>query len=246
MKQCPVCKTTYTDESLQFCLADGASLFISSLSSEQTQQFPATTNPIRVNFAQEEIPTVVASAKTNSSLETPKKGDRGVNLIIGLVVGFIVSALLATAMFAGYFWWMSSNNQKATVANTQPNLNNVNSTTKSPIPDEAQILKEKIANLEKKMQEQKNSKQTVPTISNSTTSQSTTVTARANSPGDGFLALRTGPSSETGERIMKIPHGATLTVLACLPKAPGKNGRWCRVNYNGNLGWAFDGYMVYQ
>jgi uncharacterized protein YraI len=44
---------------------------------------------------------------------------------------------------------------------------------------------------------------------------------------------------------MKIPHGDTLKVLSCLKPAPGKKGRWCRVDYNGNLGWAFDGFMTY-
>ena len=150
---------------------------------------------------------------------------------------------------AGVIGWLLLRDKEPIITNAQPSPTITNSLTKSPTPDEAAILKEKIANLEKKVQEQKTSTPSIPTISNSTVSQtpqSNRITARANSPGDGFLALRTGPSAETGERIMKIPHGATITVLSCLPKASGKKGRWCRVEYNGNIGWAFDSYMIYQ
>src|SRR3569832_1594539 len=41
MKQCPVCKNTYTDDSLTFCLNDGARL----ISSYDPQQLPAGGNP---------------------------------------------------------------------------------------------------------------------------------------------------------------------------------------------------------
>lgn len=243
MKQCPVCKTTYTDDSLQFCLADGTALFSPSSTSEVTQQFSGGTNPIRVNIARDETPTIIAKPASLSPEIEEKKG-RGWNLIFGLIGGFFVSAILAAGMFAGFLWWQRGGNNEVGL-NTQPSSTATNSITKSPTPDEAAILKEKIANLERKVQEQKNTKPTVPTISNSSVPQSTKVTARVNSPGDGFLALRTAPSAETGDRILQIPHGATVTVNACLPKAPGKKGRWCKVEYNGNSGWAFDGFLIY-
>lgn len=46
MKQCPQCNRTYTDDSITFCLADGA-LLSASYSPEETQrvQLPFTTNP---------------------------------------------------------------------------------------------------------------------------------------------------------------------------------------------------------
>jgi hypothetical protein len=237
MKQCPVCKTTYTDETLQFCLADGATLFNPSVTSEATQQFSGGTNPIRVNFTQEETPTIVAQKTPFVSQPVKKSGG-------GLIIGVLVIVLLLVVLgSAGVIGWLLLKDKGTVVTNTQPSPIISNSLTKSPTPDEAAILKEKLANLEKKVQEQKNK---VPTIPNTSTPQSDKITAKANSPGDGFLALRTEPSSETGERILKIPHGAPLTVLGCLPKAPGKNGRWCKVDYNGNIGWAFDGYMIYQ
>lgn len=244
MKQCPVCKTTYTDETLQFCLADGAALTFST-SEQKTEQFTGSTNPIRFNIAKDETPTIVAQNPypTVQPAQPVKKGGGG--LIIGILAALLLLVVLASAGVIGWLL-LRDKNTGDVVTNNQSATNNSNSVTKSPTPDDAAILKEKIANLEKKVQEQKTQKPTVPTIANTSTPQSDKITAKANSPGDGFLALRTGPSSETGERIMKIPHGATLTVLGCLPKAPGKNGRWCKVDYNGNVGWAFDGYMIYQ
>lgn len=238
MKQCPVCKTTYTDETLQFCLADGATLFNPSITSEATQQFSNATNPIRVNISREETPTIIA----NKPLLNPpvKKGGNG--LIIGVLVVILLFVVLGSA---GVIGWLLLKDKETVVTNTQPSPPISNSLTKSPTPDEAAILKEKLANLEKKVQEQKNKQPTVPTISNTSTPQSTQITARVNSPGDGFLALRTEPSAETGDRILQIPHGATVIVNSCLPKAAGKKGRWCRVNYNGNAGWAFDGFLIY-
>lgn len=240
MKQCPVCKTTYTDETLQFCLADGATLFNPIVTSEATQQFSGGTNPIRVNLTQEETPTIVAQ---KTPLVSPPAKKSGGGLIIGVLVVILLFVVLGSA---GVIGWLLLKDKGTVVTNTQTSPTISNSLTKSPTPDEAAILKEKLANLEKKVQEQKTSKPTVPTIANNSTPQSNKITAKANSPGDGFLALRSEPSAETGDRILKIPHGATLTVLGCLPKVAGKNGRWCKIDYNGNIGWAFDGYMIYQ
>ena len=244
MKQCPVCKTTYTDETLQFCLADGAALTF--LTSEQkTEQFSGSTNPIRFNIAKDETPTIVAQNSYPNSQPTQPVKKGGGGLIIGILAALLLLVVLASAGVIGWLL-LKDRNTGDVVTNNQSIANNSNSVTKSPTPDDAAILKEKIANLEKKVQEQKTQKPSVPTIANTSTPQSNKITARVNSPGDGFLALRTEPSAETGDRILQIPHGATVTVNACLPKAPGKKGRWCRVDYNGNSGWAFDGFMIYQ
>ncbi len=242
MKQCPVCKTTYPDDSLQFCLEDGTTLFAIA-DEEQTQIISAPHNPIRVNIAQDTSQTVGAP-QTNppqSQPQTEKKG--GMGIIIGLLVALLALVVLGSAGVIG--WLMLKDNGKPeVVSNKTPNSNTTPATpnvTNSQTPDETA---KKIANLEKQIQEQKNAKNKVPTISN-TTPPSTKVTARVNSPGDGFLALRTEPSAETGDRILQIPHGSTVTVIACLPRAGGKKGRWCRVDYSGNVGWAFDGFLIY-
>lgn len=121
--------------------------------------------------------------------------------------------------------------------------------TAAPPPatdDENEKLKEKLEELEKKVEEQKKAPpvvtKTVPIIKN------TGNFARVNSPNDGFLALRTEPSSNYGDRILQIPHGATVKILGCQgirENVGGRTGRWCRISYQGYVGWAFDGWLVY-
>ena len=247
MKHCTVCGNTYTDESLKFCLADGSSL-VSSMDEVPTQIITSglpsrntEASPIRVDIPQQTQPLIQPTTYTAPRVE--KKGGKGINLIIGLVIGSILSLGIAVILVAA--WMVYRTAPVANVNNADSNRAENSNTAVKPTPDESAILKEKIANLEKKMAEQKSTKQKVPTIADPPANSPDNVTAKANSPGDGFLALRTAPSSETGDRILKIPHGATLTVTGCLPKQPGKKGRWCRVNYNGTVGWAFDGFMTY-
>ncbi|MBX7174062.1 MAG: SH3 domain-containing protein [Pyrinomonadaceae bacterium] len=236
MKQCPVCKTTYTDPTLSFCLEDGAAL-TSPATEAPTQQFQGGTSPIRVNIAQDTSPTIVAPPKIQPPAPE-KKGGSG--LIIGLLAALLLLVVVGSGLVIGWLL-LKDNGKPEVVSNKTPNQPPVNL---SNTTDEANKLKDKIANLEKQVQQQKNARDSVPTVSN-TTPQSTKITARVNSPNDGFLALRTAPSAEDGERILQIPHGATVTVLACLPAAKGKKGRWCRVDYDGSSGWAFDGFLVY-
>ena len=49
MKQCPACKTTYTDETLRFCLADGGTLI--SLPDEEETLIRGDRRDIRVNVS---------------------------------------------------------------------------------------------------------------------------------------------------------------------------------------------------
>ena len=67
-------------------------------------------------------------------------------------------------------------------------------------------------------------------------------TAWANSPNDGFVALRSGPSVSSGTRLLQIPHGQPLALSDCDPPTAlpgGRTGSWCRAAYGGTAGWAF-------
>lgn len=111
----------------------------------------------------------------------------------------------------------------------------------TPDADKAELL-DKLNELEKKLDQQKQVKTAPPVIKGSGT------TAWVNSPGDGFLALRSNPSSDVGYRILQIPHGASVRVLGCQnfsQRVAGRSGRWCNVSYGGSTGWAFDGWLVY-
>lgn len=58
-----------------------------------------------------------------------------------------------------------------------------------------------------------------------------------NSPGDGFLNLRTGPGSQYAI-VMEMNHGSAVEVLEV-------SGQWARVRHeSGATGWAFRKYMV--
>jgi hypothetical protein len=67
-------------------------------------------------------------------------------------------------------------------------------------------------------------------------------TARVHTPGDGFLALRSDPTIRRGKRLLKIPHGACLTLDECI--AHSADGRWCRTTFEGKTGWVFDRYLI--
>ena len=234
MKQCSACKTTYTDDSLSFCLHDGAAL-ISVPDDAKTVQMSFENNPASVNIPPDSVPTVFPPVV---SANQPKRSGAGL-LIAAAVIGllFLVFAGIAALFLLNPF----DRKETAVSANASPTV----STASTP-NDETTVLKEKLANLEKQVRQQKNQPPIViektPAAENHTER-----TARVNSPNDGFLALRTAPNSETGNRIAKIPHGATVTVLGCpKPSNTGKiPGRWCQVIYGGQTGWAFDAFLVY-
>lgn len=242
MKQCPNCKTTYTDDSLVYCLTDGANLYsLPPDAAAETVNMSFGNQPMRVNIPQDSAPTIFAAPQQNFQQPPQQQPQgKGAGLIIAGVLGLLL--LLAIGGFAAYLLLRSSEDKKAAVV--------VNSPTPIASPttanDETAKLKEEMANLQKQLQEQKVQKPNLPANISSSPKQTAT-TARANSPRDGFLALRSEPNSETGYRIAQIPHGATLTVLGCpRPSNVGKMaGRWCQVVYNGQTGWAFDAFMSF-
>ena len=71
-------------------------------------------------------------------------------------------------------------------------------------------------------------------------------TRYANSPSDGFVALRSDPSIAEGSRFKKIPHGGQVSVFYCKPQNENigvRHGHWCKIEYNEITGWAFDYYL---
>jgi uncharacterized protein len=68
-------------------------------------------------------------------------------------------------------------------------------------------------------------------------------TGVVNAPGDGFLSLRSEPSTERGRRLVKIPHGTPLTLERC--DAPTGGYAWCLTTYAGQHGWIYSRYLSY-
>jgi flagellar basal body-associated protein FliL len=246
MKQCPNCKTTYTDDALRFCLADGANLISMSEEAPPTVQMSFNKEPMRVNIPSDSTPTVFVP--TPNQQNQPVK--KGFGLIIAAVLGVLFLIAIVGGIGAFVFFRQNSSDKNAVVSasptpSTKPTVSSTATTFASP-NDEIERLKEEKASLQKQLQNQKN--QTSNSSVNTTSPpKQTLTTARANSPRDGFLALRSEPNSENGYRIAQIPHGATVTVLGCpKPSNVGKMpGRWCQVVYNGQAGWAFDAFMIF-
>lgn len=240
MKQCPICKTTYTDESLSFCLQDGGSLIPASLTDKTTQQFPflneeptkeipAAKNAIRVEIPQNTAPSVKTSSYETNPIIQPqvveKKGGNG--LIIGLLVALLAFVILGSGAVIGWLLLKDRGTTEISANKTVTPTTTPSATNEKPKPSPSTTEKPKTP---------------TPTA---TPLQTVNASATVNSPNDGFLALRTAPSSESGERIMQIPHGSTVKVMSCQKAAPGKKGRWCRVDFDGNVGWAYDQFLIY-
>lgn len=72
-------------------------------------------------------------------------------------------------------------------------------------------------------------------------------TRYADSPRDGFVALRSTPSTTSGTRLLQIPHGEEVEVLhenGPAGRVSGRDGRWIQVRYRGTVGWAFSGFLA--
>ena len=249
MKQCPACNTTYTDDTLSYCLADGKPLVpvvdehatIVNRTGEATAAFGGGER-MRVDIPQETVGAAVATPKYVPTALAPSSGG-GLKIFVGLLAVFVLLAVIVIA--GGIAFYFGSKSADITPKNNP--ANRTPSLAPSATTNGKDDIREQIANLEKRLNEQKsvNRPANIPlTLPNQ---PATTTTARVNSPGDGFLALRTFPSSEAGSRVLQIPHGATVTVGGCLnsSRSGNKTGRWCRANYNGYSGWVFDAYLVF-
>jgi len=67
-------------------------------------------------------------------------------------------------------------------------------------------------------------------------------TGVVNTPGDGFLALRSEPSANQGSRLFKIPHATSLNIGECVSNSRAEH--WCKTTYQGQTGWVLDRYII--
>lgn len=207
-----------------------------SVADEATVVLPGRAIPVRIDIPQQT--SVRASPEGTNGSNTMK-----IVFIVGLFGAMILIAVAGAAALLYY-------NKDSRSAPT--NSNNVSpAPAASPTTDQTNALRDQIANLERRLSDQKKNGSEAngptPPLNAATNAATMTTQARANSPGDGFLALRSLPNSEAGERIAKIPHGATVMVGTCGPiiKPVRRSGRWCQANYNGQTGWVFDAFLTY-
>ena len=144
MKQCTVCKTTYTDDTLRFCLADGGSLvYIGNESSERPG--------VKVNIDGPETerigsyPTVAAK----------RSGSPVVKIVIAvLVIGFLGLVGLGAA---GFLFYMNTGSDVAIASPTPTPKPPPTATTWpqqiSPTPDDgSEELEKELAELQKQIE----------------------------------------------------------------------------------------------
>lgn len=231
MKQCPACRTTYTDDTLYYCLADGNTL--ADLGEQPTVVHQASGGGMRVDVPQP-IQQPVQYAQ-------PAAGGGGMKAF--LIVGGVLAMVVMAVVGAGAIMYFNRGSVSG-VTNAQ---STTPSKSVSPTPDPNKDLRDQIANLEKQIADQKKGSVNANVPLKMPETSTTQTTAKANSPGDGFLALRTLPSAQIGERIAKIPHGATVSIGGCGPviRPVQRSGRWCQASYNGMSGWVFDAYLTY-
>jgi hypothetical protein len=239
MKQCPKCRTTYTDESLRFCLADGTPL--ESVSDSVPTYYPGKTDQIRIDVP----PTQAARFSPMPVAERPSSG-RWVKIVIGvLLVGIL--GIAAVAIVGALIYFNSAHRETAAAEKTP-----TPTATPAQTPDkEKQKLEDELANLQRRLDEEKKpSANTKPTPATADSDETKTYTSRAtvNSPSDGFLALRSLPDANYGERIAKIPHGSTVDVISCADDQVtigSHTGHWCLITYQSNAGFVFDAFLDY-
>ena len=251
MKQCGACKTTYTDDTLRYCLADGT--ILTDFSVEQPtlvrhgETFSAEKTVAIDRQAQMrvEIPQTPPRATFQPAVSAPERSSGGIFKVILVVIGLGIFAVIAVAAGAFVYFNAGRTDPAANLNNNEAKI--LGSPSPTPAKNETDELRDQIANLEKLINEQKKNNQPANVPLSMPKQSTTTTTARVNSPGDGFLALRTLPNSEAGERILKIPHGAAVSIGACGPvvRPVSRTGRWCQASYNGYSGWVFDAYLIY-
>ena len=245
MKQCPQCKSVYSDDSLKFCLADGAELVlrdearteamnIADVTSSDAGPDTSENDRVRIDVPADD------EQETFSRNRGPEKSS-GVRLgIVVAVIGLLLVVIAGLSGFIGYILY-----QQSSTADSQQS-----SANKDPRDAEVERLKQKIEELDNRISDEpdESSSATPPdTPEDEEPEYDDEVIKRVNSPNDGFLALRDQPDTERGSRIAKIPHGDIVVIERCqerLVTIGGRSGHWCRARWEEYTGWVFDFWLI--
>jgi hypothetical protein len=216
MKQCPACKTTYTDDSLRFCLADGTVL--ADVPDEQA--------------------TVVSSR--NEPVQAKRSGSPVLKFaMVMALIGVIVIGLAALA--GTILYYNTSGRDKVSNASSPTPLPSVAAT-----PDaEKQRLQDQLANIQKRLDEQTKNADTPPNppdkpagvvMARVNSPRDGFLSLRSEPDADHGERLAKIPHGST----VKIENCDRSSV-----KIGGRSGRWCLVTYGDHTGYVFDAWLDY-
>jgi hypothetical protein len=250
MKRCPACGTDYADDTLRFCLEDGTPLGEADETativrpgereSYKTEKLPSNLTFPQHDALRVDIPTTRQTTPSTTVITGGSDFPWGKFVVAILVIGLVV---VVGAGLLGVAFYMGSGRNNAAVVTPSP------TPAATPTPDdENKRLEDEVAKLKKKLEETNGSNSNsddsgfdfsdIPGLGG---------TATVNSPKDGFLALRNLPNADYGERIAKIPHGATVSIFSCADQTvtiDTRTGHWCMVSYNQQVGWVFDPWLI--
>jgi hypothetical protein len=214
-----------------------------SIADEEATLVSPKNDQFRVDIGSSSHRPAVATVTPESSKPSTMK----IVMVMGLFGVLIVGAAIVAAALIYV-------NKDKKIANTSPTPVSLANTSSTP-DAEKQKLQDQLANIQRQLDEQQKStdKNSTPAPPNTPATPKTDttgfVTARVNSPGDGFLALRDKPHAAFGNRLAKIPHGATVMIENCGPlqqRLGGRVGRWCMVTWNNQTGYVFDAFLDRQ
>lgn len=225
--------TTYTDDTLRFCLSDGAPLAaLAGAAEAETVISYNPAKPVVIDIPREN--TAFAPGHNYPAPSAPAV-KRGVSpLLVAAIVGLLVLVIAALGAFIFYGMYLDRKNPEIANANTA-----TPSPTKTPAPDKSPVNVNHWTNTNKPIN-------ALPAATpDRPPDEGTPVTVH--SPGDGFLSVRSQPTSKSTE-ITRIPHGTRIYLSKCNDASTtpaGNFGRWCTTSYNGYSGWVFDGFVRY-
>nr|HQU86866.1 hypothetical protein [Pyrinomonadaceae bacterium] len=139
MKQCPVCRTTYTDETLIYCLADGGTLFNVN-ETEQPTQISYNRNPMQVNIPQNTAPNTFAPNTVQQTVPPQKSS------VLPFVIIAVLVLLLLGAVGIGALLYLNPFGGKETANVSNANANSKNNSANSSANNQNSEMAEKLAN----------------------------------------------------------------------------------------------------
>lgn len=205
---------------------------------EEPTVFSGRGEPLRVDIA--------SGVRQPVHVAPPEKSGLSAVVKTILILSVLLALAVVIAVAIGVLYLRSQEN---IFVNSATNISRTTPTPSATPDPETERLKKELADLQKQLDEKKTSSANSVSFPDLDKLDFEFREATVNSPGDGFLALRSEPNSEFGERLAQIPHGAKINVVSCdsdKVTIGNRRGSWCLIEWNGSAGWVFDAWLTYE